>query len=120
MSCFFLPLTFLMGQCAVFCLLQHVTHIFTPYPFADAVFHDKKDGGMWWGKHKGSACHTFSLVTRAASMTLIKKNNLLKEVSLFRCTSSSSTTITGSCYKTLIVNHDKALHPKPSKQKLFI
>lgn len=78
MSCFFLPLTFLMGQCAVFCLLQHVMHIFTPCPFAGAVFHYKKDGGMWWGKDKGSACQAFSLHTRADSMTLVKKNSPLK------------------------------------------
>ena len=35
------------------------------------------------------------------------------------CRNSSSNTITGACYKALIVNHDKALQQKPSKQKLF-
>lgn len=53
-------------------------HIFTPCPFAGAVFHYKKDGGMWWGKDKGSACQAFSLHTRADSMTLVKKNRPLK------------------------------------------
>lgn len=68
-----------MGQCAVFCLLQHVMHIFTPCPFAGAVFHYKKNGEIWWWKDKGSACHTFSLGTWVACTTQVKKNSLLKK-----------------------------------------
>lgn len=78
MSCFFLPLTFLMGQCTVFCLLQHVMPIFTPCPFAGTVFHYKKDGGMWWGKDKGNAYQAFSPGTQTDSMTVVKKNSLFK------------------------------------------
>lgn len=52
--------------------------IFTPCPFAGAVFHYKKDGGMWWGKDKGRACQAFPLGTGADSVTLVKENSPLE------------------------------------------
>lgn len=78
MSCFFSPLTFLMGQCAVFCLLQQVTD-FHPLPICRHCISLWEGWENVLGKDKSNASHTCPLGTWAARVTLVKKNSPLKK-----------------------------------------